>query len=454
MSRVKRGSRRAQRRKKILKQAKGYYGTKSRAHRIAKQAVDRSLSFAYRDRRQKKRKFRSPVDRPDQRRCAAQRPVLQPADRGSQEGRQRDRPQDAGRPGRARRPRLSPTWSRSPRQALEPDSSRRPWPTRIRGWSRLRTSISRADPSCSGTRPPRSRPGRRGSCCGCAGSAASRESSAPARAAEGASRRRRGGTTGRRVNRLKVRSRRGSRARRRARARRPARPTCRPRSTSPCPAAGRLGQPPPGEPGDAGDRRDLRRARLQRRRGTGGRGRLPQLRGAQLPARSPGARHPGHLLPAEDGRLLRTHTSPVQIRTMLERNPPIRIICPGRVYRHDNDLRHSPMFHQVEGLAVGEGITFGHLKGTLEAFIQRLFIAGHRSPAAPQLLPLHRALGRGRHHLPVLPRRGLPDLLAAPAGWRSSAPAWSTRGCSTGCGIDPEDATRASPSASASTAWR
>jgi len=59
MARVKRGKRRAQRRKKILKQAKGYYGTKSRAHRIAKQAVDRSLSFAYRDRRQKKRNFRA-----------------------------------------------------------------------------------------------------------------------------------------------------------------------------------------------------------------------------------------------------------------------------------------------------------------------------------------------------------------------------------------------------------
>ena len=77
----------------------------------------------------------------------------------------------------------------------------------------------------------------------------------------------------------------------------------------------------------------------------------------------------------EDGRLLRTHTSPVQIRTMLERKPPIRVICPGRVYRHDNDLRHSPMFHQIECLAVAEGITFGDLKGTLEAFIQRLFSA-------------------------------------------------------------------------------
>jgi phenylalanyl-tRNA synthetase alpha chain len=76
-----------------------------------------------------------------------------------------------------------------------------------------------------------------------------------------------------------------------------------------------------------------------------------------------------------DGRLLRTHTSPVQIRTMLTpgRRPPIRIICPGRVYRNDNDLRHSPVFHQVEGLAVGKGITFADLKGTLEAFLRRLF---------------------------------------------------------------------------------
>jgi phenylalanyl-tRNA synthetase alpha chain len=76
----------------------------------------------------------------------------------------------------------------------------------------------------------------------------------------------------------------------------------------------------------------------------------------------------------QGGLVLRTHTSPVQIRTMLaRRRPPIRIICPGKVFRYDNDLRHSPMFHQVECLAVAEGITIGHLKGTLEAFIHRLF---------------------------------------------------------------------------------
>lgn len=89
----------------------------------------------------------------------------------------------------------------------------------------------------------------------------------------------------------------------------------------------------------------------------------------------------------DDGRLLRTHTSPVQVRTMLERKPPIRVICPGRVYRHDNDLRHSPMFHQVECLAVAEGITMGDLKGTLEAFIQRLFDADTGVRLRPSYFP-------------------------------------------------------------------
>jgi len=89
----------------------------------------------------------------------------------------------------------------------------------------------------------------------------------------------------------------------------------------------------------------------------------------------------------DNGLLLRTHTSPVQIRTMLARKPPIRIIVPGRVYRHDNDLRHSPMFHQVEGLAVAEGITVGHLKGTLETFVERLFSPDTRMRLRPSFFP-------------------------------------------------------------------
>ncbi|MFV0414714.1 MAG: phenylalanine--tRNA ligase subunit alpha [Oscillospiraceae bacterium] len=72
--------------------------------------------------------------------------------------------------------------------------------------------------------------------------------------------------------------------------------------------------------------------------------------------------------------LLRTQTSPMQVRTMLAQKPPIRIICPGRVYRSDPaDATHSPIFHQIEGLAVDKGITFANLKGTLNAFIKHLY---------------------------------------------------------------------------------
>ena len=76
-----------------------------------------------------------------------------------------------------------------------------------------------------------------------------------------------------------------------------------------------------------------------------------------------------------DGRLLRTHTSPVQIRVMRSRRPPLRIIAPGRVYRCDSDQTHTPMFHQVEGLMVGEDVSFAHLKGILHDFLRRFFEA-------------------------------------------------------------------------------
>jgi phenylalanyl-tRNA synthetase alpha chain len=71
--------------------------------------------------------------------------------------------------------------------------------------------------------------------------------------------------------------------------------------------------------------------------------------------------------------LLRTHTSPVQIRTMEQSAPPIRIICPGRVYRNDSDQTHSPMFHQLEGLMVTESSTFAELKGLISEFLQAFF---------------------------------------------------------------------------------
>ena len=73
--------------------------------------------------------------------------------------------------------------------------------------------------------------------------------------------------------------------------------------------------------------------------------------------------------------VLRTHTSPVQVRTMESQQPPIRIICPGRVYRCDSDLTHTPMFHQVEGLVVDKDISFADLKGVIDQFLKAFFEA-------------------------------------------------------------------------------
>ena len=75
----------------------------------------------------------------------------------------------------------------------------------------------------------------------------------------------------------------------------------------------------------------------------------------------------------KNGALLRTHTSPMQIRAMLERTPPLRIVAPGKVYRCDADVRHSPMFHQIEGLMVDENVSFTDLKGILTYFAKEIF---------------------------------------------------------------------------------
>ncbi len=85
--------------------------------------------------------------------------------------------------------------------------------------------------------------------------------------------------------------------------------------------------------------------------------------------------------------LLRTHTSPVQVRTMLETKPPVRIVAPGKVYRCDSDVTHTPMFHQVEGLLVDEKVTFAELKGTLGAFVQALFGAATKTRFRPSYFP-------------------------------------------------------------------
>lgn len=89
----------------------------------------------------------------------------------------------------------------------------------------------------------------------------------------------------------------------------------------------------------------------------------------------------------EDKVLLRTHTSPVQIRVMEKQKPPVKIIVPGKVYRHDADVTHSPMFHQVEGFLVDEGITFADLKGVLTMFIKEMFGEELQARFRPSFFP-------------------------------------------------------------------
>lgn len=105
-----------------------------------------------------------------------------------------------------------------------------------------------------------------------------------------------------------------------------------------------------------------------------------------IPAHHPArAMHDTFYFP--DGRLLRTHTSPVQIRAMENRNPPFRIIAPGRVYRCDSDITHTPMFHQVEGLMVDKGVHFTHLKGILDEFLQAFFEETLKTRFRPSYFP-------------------------------------------------------------------
>ncbi len=88
-----------------------------------------------------------------------------------------------------------------------------------------------------------------------------------------------------------------------------------------------------------------------------------------------------------DGVLLRTHTSPMQVRVMEKQSPPVHIIVPGNAYRRDSDATHTPMFHQVEGLVVDEGITLADLKGTLETFVRAMFGADRKVRFRPHFFP-------------------------------------------------------------------
>lgn len=132
-----------------------------------------------------------------------------------------------------------------------------------------------------------------------------------------------------------------------------------------------------------------------------------------------------------DGRLLRTHTSPVQIRVMETQDPPFRIIAPGKVYRSDSDQTHTPMFHQIEGLLVGEGVSMADLKGVLHSFVNAFFERSLAMRFRPSYFPFTEPSAE------------------VDIGWEKndgSEPGWlEILGCGMvhpnvlkGCGIDPE----------------
>jgi phenylalanyl-tRNA synthetase alpha chain len=88
-----------------------------------------------------------------------------------------------------------------------------------------------------------------------------------------------------------------------------------------------------------------------------------------------------------DGRLLRTHTSPVQIRALVARGAPLAVIAPGRVYRSDSDVTHTPMFHQLEGLVVGENVSFANMRAILHNFVQAYFEKDLKMRLRPSYFP-------------------------------------------------------------------
>ena len=148
--------------------------------------------------------------------------------------------------------------------------------------------------------------------------------------------------------------------------------------------------------------------------------------------------------------LLRTHTSPVQVRTMLTQKPPIRVIIPGRTYRVDSDQTHTPMFHQVEGLVIDKTSHMGHLKWILEEFCKAFFevdasrcASGRRSFRSPSR--------RWKSTSSAAATKAKSASAKAMTGWKFSAAAWCIRTC---CAIAASipTSTRASPGAWASTA--
>ncbi len=151
--------------------------------------------------------------------------------------------------------------------------------------------------------------------------------------------------------------------------------------------------------------------------------------------------------PKADGErlLLRTHTSPVQVRTMLSKKPPIRVICPGRTYRCDSDQTHTPMFHQVEGLVIDKGSHIGHLKWILEEFCKAFFeVDSVKMRFRPSFFPFTEP--SMEVDIQCNRQGGEVRFGEARTGWRSSAAGWSIP-MSSAIAASIPTSTRASPGA-------
>jgi len=116
--------------------------------------------------------------------------------------------------------------------------------------------------------------------------------------------------------------------------------------------------------------------------------------------------------------LLRSQTSPVQIRVMEKQDPPVRILAPGKVYRADYDVTHSPMFHQIEGLVVDKGITFAHLKGTLQLLLSVCLAQRQRSDCGPAIFPSPNPVRKWTFPASSVVAAAV-VCAATPVGWRS-----------------------------------
>ncbi len=138
-----------------------------------------------------------------------------------------------------------------------------------------------------------------------------------------------------------------------------------------------------------------------------------------------------------DGRLLRTHTSPVQIRALQERGAPIAIIAPGRVYRCDSDMTHSPMFHQLEGLVVGENVSFANMKAALHGFLKASSRRTWRCAFGPRTFPSPSL--RPKWTCPACSvRAGAAACASTPAGWRYPGCGMVHPNVLTASGVDAE----------------